>query len=756
MNSPESQILALSAPRVPSTEANGGLNWRDLYDDPEARIPVQVVLPAGNEIGLNDRIDLKWESELLQSAVVDQTALQTRVVTFLVRALDLTRFSARIQVVNYLVTAAIGGSQTLSPNREVVVKTLIPGGPDPEPATPYINENLALLSGIPEVIEDDTQSLTVTACAYENMDSDDAASLEWGGQRLTPSIAPVVGNPVTFTVTRAVLEASVGKVIVRYQIRDLVNNWSKWSRQTDTDVEVGAGFLQAPRAAGTGVVNGEVDLVLLGDSDLLVQIPVYTVTSGSAEYVIVGTQVDGPQPFMEAGDRVQLIWSGRTADGTVLPDVLVNYEVTAGDVGWPIALRVPNAQVKLIASGYATMRYSVTSTAGLTRYSRRVNVPVIGNVQLLPAPAALEATGSILDPDTLPSTGATIHIPASELIAAGDFLQVTWSGTAADGSALVHTIDVVITGSMAGRPIERFVDKSFIVPLINGKVDISYVLNKGDGPVLQSPITTLQIRTSAAQLPAPAVDHAEGDQLDPDKVPANGTVIRVDYTPVSTGELVSVHWAGATSFTDTFTVPPNWNGKVIPFDLAKTYVDANRGNTVQVYYTVALNGITRTSASKELSIQAAGPREDIDDFSEHDANLIVAGGSVKTKYTTIRLITGTGSIGFDPTYILPPTADTQLFANPVLQVSYRNIGQQTVEIEFDTPRTAVSFNVHGVAPNGTQVRYLDTNKTELYAQTLAEMSNQTVAYASTGGLVRYLEITSRSDWTLWDNFVLTV
>ena len=756
MNDPVITRFALLAPRIPSTEANGGLNWTDLYDDPEASIVVQVLLPSGDEIGLNDRIDLNWQHEALLSTTVDATALETRFVTFMVKAVRIIGYDDGEHVVNYVVTSAIGGAQDKSPDLNVRVKTSRPGGVDPDPGTPYINEGLPLLQGIPEVIDDQTQSLTVTAPAYENMDRHDTVTLEWGGQRLSPSAAVEPSKDVTFIVTRAVLEASAGKVIVRYQIRDRVNNWSKFSRQTDTDVEVGDSFLQAPRANGKGVVDGQVNLELLGDSDLQVMIPVYRLDNDASGYAVVTTASGGPQPFMEIGDQVQLIWSGFTAEGTALPDLQFDYTVRPDDIGWPISFSVPNAQVRLIASGYASMRYSVTPVSGTARYSRRANVPVIGEVQRLPAPVVLEATGTVLDPETLPGTGATLRILATELIALGDKILLTWNGTTAQGAPLVETFDILVTGNNAGIPIDRLIGRAFIDPLVNGQVEISYTVTKSDRPGSQSPITTLQVRSASSRLPAPVVDYAEGNLLDPDKVPPNGTLMRVSYTPILPGELVTVQWAGTPAYTDSLTIPANWNGNEIPFDLPKRYVQANLDKTVQVYYTVALDGSTRTSASLQLNIRPAGPGVLIDDFTEHDANLIVADQSIKTQYTRIQFVSGAGQVGFPQIDELTREVDQEMFALPVLHVSRGDIGDQSILIELDTECLSLTFNVHGVRANAVTVRYLDAGKGELESRTLPAVLNQQVSYTSTGSRIKYLEITSRSDWTLWDRFVLEV
>ncbi len=754
MNSSNPSPLALSAPRVPSTEANGGLNWTDLYEDPEASIAVQVVLPVGNEIRLNDRIDLCWQGDVLLSALVDDTAIQTRVVTFLVRAVSITQFGDGTHTVNYLVTTSIGGSQTRSPDRNIRVKTRVPGGTDPDAGTPYINERLVPSHDIPDIIDDSMPPLTITVPPYENMDQNDSVTLDWGGQRLTPSQDIVVDQPVTFVITRETLEASAGHVIVRYQIRDLVNNWSKWSPEKQTDVEVGNSFLLAPRVSGTGVENGEINLGLLGDSDVGVQIPAYTLKIGEARYSSVEAHSLEAQPFMEVGDLVRLIWSGRTAEGSVLPDVLVDYTVKQTDIGFSLALTIPNAQAKLIASGNATIRYSVTPVATPMKYSRRANVPVIGDVQDLPAALVLQATGSILDPDQLPEAGATIHIEKSELIAVGDFVQLLWKGTAADGTPLVQTYEIPITGGVAGKPIERMVEHRWIDPLINGTVDISYTLNKNDGPVLNSPVTTLQIRSTSARLPAPVVDYAEGETLDPAKVPAGGTTLRVNYTPMLAGEWVTINWAGKVSFSDTFPVSSNWGGKEIPFSLEKRFVNENLNETVQVYYTVARDGNTRTSLSRELFIGAEAAEDIVEDFTEHSGDLIVVNGSIKTRYMTIRFTAGTGAAGFDVGYVLPPEADKDMFSNPVLQVSYQEIGKQTLELELDRDAVSVGFNVHGVAANSTRVRFLDAKKSELDSRLLPAGTNQQVSYTSSGSPIHYIEISSENDWTLWDKFVM--
>ena len=169
-----------------------------------------------------------------------------------------------------------------------------------------------------------------------------------------------------------------------------------------------------------------------------------------------------------------------------------------------------------------------------------------------------------------------------------------------------------------------------------------------------------------------------------------------------------------------------------------------------------MDGKTRTSLSRSLLITAGSESDVTEDFSEQTGDaavLISEGGSIKTKYLTVRFLQGDGKAGFVDSYILPPEA-ASYFVNPVLQLAYAAKGNQTIELELDTECQAVSFDVHGVESGSTAVRYLDAAKTELSSQLLPATPNQQISYTSAGKPIRYIELIVRSDWTLWDNFVI--
>jgi hypothetical protein len=451
--------LALNPPRVPVAVANGGLRWLDL-SDPSAPVQVQAVLTP-NSARPGDLFVLYWQAENAASVTANPDHMQIGVVTFSVLPADILRFVDGDHSLYYTVTSVIGGSTEQSPLTMVKVKRLIPGGYDPDAGSEYINENLKSPLGIPNLIDDSVQSVTVTIPDYENREDDDTVQVDWSGHRIT---TPDAASPLGFTVTRAILEATPGRVICRYDVRDVVNNWSKWSLSTETESEVGDDFLLAPRVIDA--VDGIIDLAVLGDGDARVQVAPYNL------------KASGLEPRMVIGDQVQLTWTGYTAEGSPLEDVESEKTVASDDVGWPLDFVIPNAKIKLIPQGRAVVRYYVTPLVGASKGSRRTTVQVIGQVQLLPAPLVLEQSGGVLDPTELPATGATVRIEASDLIVTGDTVVLKWDGLTQAGTPLLYSITVPVTEDVVGKPISRIVALQYITPLIDGSVVVSYEVDK--------------------------------------------------------------------------------------------------------------------------------------------------------------------------------------------------------------------------------------------------------------------------------------
>lgn len=116
---------------------------------------------------------------------------------------------------------------------------------------------------------------------------------------------------------------------------------------------------------------------------------------------------------------------------------------------------------------------------------------------------------------------------------------------------------------------------------------------------------SLQLLNPRKQLPKPTIDYAIGNQLDPDDIPANGTAVWVDYTPMVAGERIELYWDGVERHTDSFPRSDYWPTKAMCFPVPKTWVLNSVNTTVQLYYTVTRAGGLITSDKPLLEINIA-------------------------------------------------------------------------------------------------------------------------------------------------------
>ncbi|WP_241084793.1 hypothetical protein [Pseudomonas viridiflava] len=136
-----------------------------------------------------------------------------------------------------------------SPIQKVIVKLDLPGGRDPDPATPYENEKLQLPAISPAGIITSPANVSVTVQPYENMTVGDVIAVYWHGVEVEcpPLTDAQLGKPVVVDIgEEVIIEAGDSEnIVVRYEIRDVVNNWSRFSLPTYTEVEIGLSSLPA-------------------------------------------------------------------------------------------------------------------------------------------------------------------------------------------------------------------------------------------------------------------------------------------------------------------------------------------------------------------------------------------------------------------------------------------------------------------------------------------------------------------------------
>lgn len=565
----------LPAPRIPIAEGNGGIRLKDISDP---NVPVQVLITAYPQMLVNDTVELFWNGRLVDTRLVTQEHIEQGSVTLNVPSVAIQDGTPPV---HFLTTSAIGENVRKSFPLDIRVKTNVPGGTDPIPSTPEVNENLLAVTGVPVLVEEaDADRIVATVPPYLNMTEGDRINLSWGGYFVEHLVtAPEVNQPIALPVSRAIIEqAGAGPVVVEYEVRDIVNNWSLWSNKFHVDVEVGAGLLRAPDALDA--VNGELDLDQLGSDDARVRVRVYT---GMADQ-----------------DKVTLSWIGRPPVGGPVEHTAL-LVVDADNEGLPLQFNVPNAVVKASAGGTVAIKYSVDATRGL-QHSRRTSFEVIGEAQRLPAPELEQAPGDELDLSNLPPSGATVRILPYSNMASGDRVVLFVRGQDANGSPSSDSYPKDITQNDVGKPISLFVPKAFITPLLDGSLSLHYQVRGNE-----SQPRTWQVVGQVANLTEPSVNGVQDAVLDPDAVPSGTQAVIPNYQGKAINDTITLSWTGlaGASFTDSIKVTGDNLGFPINFSVAYTpYIIGNLNTQVRVSYQVQrANGGAANSRPLSFQVQ---------------------------------------------------------------------------------------------------------------------------------------------------------
>ncbi|WP_297842934.1 hypothetical protein [Pseudomonas sp.] len=628
--------LALNPPRVPAAIANGGLRLVDL-SDPGSPVQVQIVLAPG-AVQLNHRIDLYWQTNFITSETVNQGHLTAGIVNLSVPPADILRFPDGDHTFYYIATSAIGGGTEQSPNGVVRVKRLVPGGLDPDPGSGDINENLKAPTGIPDVIEDSVQAVTATVLVYDNMFAGDKITLDWAGQRLLhPALeASEVGSPVNFTVTRAILDTYRGSVNVRYEVRDEVNNWSKWSVLKQTEVGVGlrpptitnvkdSQGIEIPEntktfdnnvtLSGSAQASGMVEIL---DQNLVIGAATAD-TGGTWTRVFTG-RADGPHAMkakalygtgLESSVRTFTV-EVQTVPAPPAPDVLEdnaanvldlkgltrvtvrvpNYGMQVGDtvrVRW-LGVNLHETAIKTIVAiapldfdiPLAWAREDVDKSVTVT-YSYARGGPIIVS---LPLAISVVETGENLDlirPEVVGATGANRDQLDFSRLPSGADVTVTvpqYMGMAVGqtvrvrwASRIVFQTDIKSVQNIA--PINFTIWRDEVIDSIGRLVDVNYsVVEYTGGPIIASRILSLNVLPQALNLVAPTIN-------------AGNTTVSVAYASSLTSHTIAVRWRGVTDRNTAVQHPPS-NGGVTQFTIPSQWVTENRGRRVLINYSVGV------------------------------------------------------------------------------------------------------------------------------------------------------------------------
>ncbi|WP_295478421.1 hypothetical protein [uncultured Pseudomonas sp.] len=543
------------------------------------------VLVGPIDLSQRDRIDLYWGArpEPVASYTHSPDAPDTNGIFSLY--VDTRWIEPGVTTVRYTYTPYPSATPELSPTREVTVKLSIPGGRDPDPESPYENERLTAPDVAPPGVITTPDGVSVTVRPWDNMSVGDQLSIYWHGLliRSEPLLAGQIGHPVVVAIPReVVIEAGDSDmIVVRYDIRDVVHNWSRFSPPTYVEVEAGNATLPAPIAPQAPQM--ELDLDKLAGAD--VQALVLT------------------HPQIAIGDTLQFIVERNNADGLPLQPYVLEQVIQAPASFFEFL--IPNAQFQPIAQGRARFRYRVNKASGESLRSKSLSLSILGQARELALPRVPAAVDGVLDP-TLHNLIA--QVPAYSFMADGQDVTLVWMGRTGDGMTLLHQETKNLNQDDVGQALEFLIPDDKLAPLAGGAVELYYTITTFERDFFKSPTLHLTVDVDASRpLPAPQVDQVDAQGvLDPDDLVLEAVVRIQPYPAMAIGDRVTLHWQGDRpgGTYGTYTVLNSGTvNKTVIFRVPKNFVTANLDAGVDVWYEVLRGGRTFVSLHTHISIR---------------------------------------------------------------------------------------------------------------------------------------------------------
>ncbi|VVE80058.1 RCC1 domain-containing protein [Pandoraea sputorum] len=435
------------APHV--QEADGDYLPEDAYQR-----GVRTVVPQHAEMQPGDEIHMYWGLEDDPRHYSDRVEVSVPMdFPFRMTKADVEPWKGEVVPVYYTITrgATVIRSEVLMLGVAVEPQKL------PLPVMPQRDENGELnLTGIGRYAD-------VVVPVYEGMHSGDVVYIDWGagagqgGLTLTNQVSDAtVGQPVEDYFDPDDLVPFIGmEMPLTYRVRgELVNDRSE---ALMVKVVREASTLEPPRVPA--VVDGKLD-------------PRHA--TGGLE-VIVPRSAD-----MAQGNMIRLKWQSTNGGADYTPDVPVG---GTGD----IKFTVPYDIVEQGIDSTVTVSYDVLVGGEVVASGGSASFTI--EESELPAVVVLEADDGNLDPDDVPSAGATVYIDDTAVFALDDIVTVTWKGPPD------YTTDpYTIKSTDVGNALELRIPKATVEQSNGAVVEVAYtIVRKASGLTEESPPATYTV-----------------------------------------------------------------------------------------------------------------------------------------------------------------------------------------------------------------------------------------------------------------------
>jgi hypothetical protein len=575
----------LPEPAMQNLHDPSGIGYADTLDP---SVPLLVRVGPYTDMAAGHIIDLYCDGTLVFNYTIKDGDIIPETPSYVVLELDQQHIHPEQITLLYEVTEPIGGLKNKSLPATIRVKLTLPGGTDTNPSTPWENEALAKATVIPPGIISSPEGVSVTVAPYPNMEVGDRITLSWNGEFVKYELKSQteLGKPVVLPIAKEVIDAAGDSDMleVRYELRDVVNNWSRWSLPTYVEVEAGNSTLPAPVAPQAA--NMELNLGTLAGADVQALVLSY--------------------PGIHATDEITFTVERNTAEGLGL-ESYVAVKPVGTSIGF-VQFLIPNEQFEPIAQGRARLKYKVKKVAGDELRSKSLPLTIVGEAQVLAPPKlpVAEQNNGVLDPT---AHNVIAQVPPYYFMADGNDVTLVWMGKTAGGANVIHEEVKNLNSDDVGETVAFLIPDDKVSALAGGTLELYYTVTTFARAFFKSPSLLVQVSAGGgALLPSPSVDGASADGvLDPADIVLEAVVRIAPYTGMAPLDKVTLHWEGRAPegvYSASTTLNSGTSGKEVIFRVKKQYVDANLNGSVAVWYEVVRGNRTFISETLPLTIGA--------------------------------------------------------------------------------------------------------------------------------------------------------
>lgn len=488
--------------------------------------------------------------------------------------------------------------ESTSPVQTVLIKTDRPGGLDQDPGDEWHSRLSMSIEGFPEnsVINQSNSAAGVWCLIepYLNIRKNDVIEVSWDGVLIFHTVSPeeaAASMPIRILVSKSIIDKGglKGELILRFRAHDVAENISggekyQYSKPYKLVSELDPTLSPAPIFLIDGIPFSQVDFDTQSEKNFILR-------------CFTGLVIPAPNPPYQLFITLYAtLIDGSTKTFTLPPVNASNAYVT--DVP------VPREIIEQIVGGSFRASFQLYTAGGsLLEQSGSVTITVVGTPVSMPGVTIVPIELGLIDPDN----DIDIHIPFYEPHDPNwlEFLNIVTREPG--GGGLTYRVSR-LAGAQGGS---YHVAAQDLQPFKGHDVYVYYEVNDGAVHIFGGQAMAIrkslevgaQVGERVASLPAPELQYAQGNNINPAHVPGTSLLLTLPYTGTQSGD--EVHWvvfgsAVGGSASGTITVNGATQGKALVLEINRNLIDLNLNGALRISYSVQSGGASGQILRSEI------------------------------------------------------------------------------------------------------------------------------------------------------------